>query len=109
MHAEVEGAIRDLEYGVGLNHFPSGHFGANAAWLWIQAMAYNICRWLRQIGDSGWCGYDSRHRKAQADRNTGSDHPLGKAQHPAPAMQLALGGDVPADPPWSVRTQPVPI
>ena len=51
MHAEVEGAIRDLKYGVGLNHFPSGHFGANAAWLWIQAMAYNICRWLRQIGD----------------------------------------------------------
>ena len=50
-HAEVEGAIRDLKYGVGLNHFPSGHFGANAAWLWIQAMAHNICRWLRQIGD----------------------------------------------------------
>lgn len=50
-HAEVEGAIRDLKYGVGLNHCPSGNFGANAAWLWIQALAHNICRWLRQIGD----------------------------------------------------------
>ena len=50
-HAECEGAIRDLKYGVGLNHFPSGSFNANAAWLWIQAIAHNICRWLRQIGD----------------------------------------------------------
>ena len=50
-HAEVEGAIRDLKYGMGLNHFPSGNFGANAAWLWIQALAHNVCRWLRQIGD----------------------------------------------------------
>ena len=29
-HAEVENAIRDLKYGVGLNHLPSGRFGANA-------------------------------------------------------------------------------
>ena len=27
-HAEVENTIRDLKYGVGLNHFPSGRFGA---------------------------------------------------------------------------------
>ena len=26
-HAEVENAIRDLKYGVGLNHMPSGRFG----------------------------------------------------------------------------------
>src|SRR5262245_39630744 len=32
-HAVVENAIRDLKYGVGLNHMPSGRFGANAAWL----------------------------------------------------------------------------
>ena len=30
-HAVVENAIRDLQYGVGLNHLPSGRFGANAA------------------------------------------------------------------------------
>ena len=28
-HAEVENAIRDLKYGVGLNHLPSGRFAAN--------------------------------------------------------------------------------
>ena len=27
-HAEIENAIRDLEYGVGLNHLPSGRFAA---------------------------------------------------------------------------------
>ena len=32
-HAEIENAIRDLQYGVGLNHLPSGHFPTNAAWL----------------------------------------------------------------------------
>ena len=31
-HAEVENAIRDLKYGVGLNHLPSGRFAANGAW-----------------------------------------------------------------------------
>jgi hypothetical protein len=28
-----EDAIRDLKYGVGLNHLPSGRFAANAAWV----------------------------------------------------------------------------
>ncbi|MGH9247093.1 MAG: IS1380 family transposase, partial [Acidimicrobiales bacterium] len=38
-HAEVENTIRDLKYGVGLNHMPSGRFGANAAWLGINVIA----------------------------------------------------------------------
>ena len=50
-HAECEGAIRDLKYGVSLNHFPSVNFGANAAWLQIQALSHNILRWLTRIGD----------------------------------------------------------
>ncbi len=32
-HAEIENVMRDLKYGVGLNHLPSGRFAANAAWL----------------------------------------------------------------------------
>ena len=40
-HAEIENAIRDLKYGVGLNHLPSGRFAANAAWLAVQVMAHN--------------------------------------------------------------------
>ena len=44
-HAEIENAIRDLKYSVGLNHLPSGRFAANAAWLAVQAMAHNLARW----------------------------------------------------------------
>jgi Transposase DDE domain group 1 len=48
-HAEVENAIRDLKYGVGLNHLPSGKFGANGAWLAIQAIAHNLARWTARL------------------------------------------------------------
>ena len=49
-HAEIENAIRDLKYGVGLNHLPSGRFPANAAWLVVQAIAYNLARWTTRLG-----------------------------------------------------------
>ena len=49
-HAEIENAIRDLKYGVGLNHMPSGRFPANAAWLAVQVMAHNLARWTARIG-----------------------------------------------------------
>jgi hypothetical protein len=49
-HAVVEDAIRDLKYGVGLNHMPSGRFGANAAWLALNVMAHNLARWTSRIG-----------------------------------------------------------
>ena len=43
-HAEIENAIRDLKYGVGLNHLPSGRFAANAAWLAVQVLAQTDAR-----------------------------------------------------------------
>lgn len=49
-HAEVENAIRELKYGVGLNHLPSGRFGANAAWLALNVMAHNMACWTCRIG-----------------------------------------------------------
>ena len=49
-HAESENAIRDLKYGVGLNHLPSGRFAANAAWLATQVMAHNLARCTARIG-----------------------------------------------------------
>ena len=49
-HAEVEHAIRDLKYGVGLNHLPSGRFAANAAWLAVQVIAHNLARWTARLG-----------------------------------------------------------
>ena len=48
-HAKVENAIRDLKYGVGLNHLPSGRFAANAAWLAVQVVAHNLARWTGRI------------------------------------------------------------
>ena len=49
-HAEIENAIRDLKYGVGLNHLPSGRFPANGAWLAVQIIAHNLARWTTRIG-----------------------------------------------------------
>ena len=49
-HAVVEDAIRDLKYGVGLNHLPSGRFGANAAWLTLNIIAHNLARWTSRLG-----------------------------------------------------------
>ena len=49
-HAEIENAIRDLKYGAGLNHLPSGRCAANAAWLAVQVMAHNLDRWTARIG-----------------------------------------------------------
>ena len=49
-HAEIENTIRDLKYGVGLKHLPSGRFGANAAWLGLNVIAHNLSRWVGRIG-----------------------------------------------------------
>ncbi|MDP9464122.1 MAG: IS1380 family transposase [Actinomycetota bacterium] len=49
-HAEIENVIRDLKYGVGLNHLPSGRFAANAAWLGLNIIAHNLSRWTARIG-----------------------------------------------------------
>jgi hypothetical protein len=49
-HAEIENAIRDLKYGVALNHLPSGRFAANGAWLAVQVVAHNLARWTARLG-----------------------------------------------------------
>jgi hypothetical protein len=50
-HASVELAIRDLKEGSGLEHVPSGHFFANAAWLLCAAIAHDLIRWTAMLGD----------------------------------------------------------
>jgi len=49
-HADIENVIRDLKYGVGLNHLPSGRFGANAAWLGLNVIAHNLARMSIRLG-----------------------------------------------------------
>jgi hypothetical protein len=43
-------SIAHSKYGVGLNHLPSGRFGANAAWLVFNVIAHNLARWTSRIG-----------------------------------------------------------
>ena len=75
-HAEVENAIRDLKYGVGLNHMPSARFAANGA------------DW------SGRADRDHQDPQAAGLRSGGTDHPLGAPPHFASPSALALGNPV---------------
>jgi hypothetical protein len=45
-HAVCELAIRDLKEGTGLEHIPSGHYHANAAWLACAVLAHNLGHWI---------------------------------------------------------------
>jgi hypothetical protein len=49
-HATVELAIRDIKEGSGLEHCPSGNFGANGAWLACAVLAHDLCRWAAMVG-----------------------------------------------------------
>jgi hypothetical protein len=48
-HAVVEQVIADLK-DQALQHFPSGHFYANAAWTVLAAVAHNLLRWTQLLG-----------------------------------------------------------
>src|SRR5215213_2755948 len=48
-HAVVEQVIADLK-DQALAHFPSGHYGANAAWTVLAALAHNMIRWTQLLG-----------------------------------------------------------
>jgi hypothetical protein len=51
-HAVVELTIRDLK-DQALQHFPSGRFNANSAWIVIACLAHNLLRWVSLIGLPG--------------------------------------------------------
>ena len=96
-HAEVENAIRDLKYGVGLNHMPSGRFAANGAWLAVQVTAHNLARWTARIG-LGEQIVTTKTLRRRFFALAGRDYPLGAPPHPAPATALALGNPVQSRP-----------
>ena len=62
-HAVVELAIRDLKEGAGLEHIPSGHFHANAAWLACSVLAHNLGIWSSSI--TGQPAVTNRTRRTQ--------------------------------------------
>ena len=92
-HAEIENAIRDLKYGVGLNHLPSGRFAANGAWLAVQVMAHNLARWTARIG-LGQQIVTTKTLRRRGLRPGRTNHPLGTPIDPASATALALGNPV---------------
>lgn len=49
-HARVENVIKDLKDAAGLEHLPSGRFGANGAWLVFATIAHNLARWVGRFG-----------------------------------------------------------
>ena len=89
-HAEVENAIRDLKYGVGLNHLPSGRFAANAAWLAVQVLAHNLARWAARIG-LGEQLVTTKTLRRRFFSMPGTAYPLGAQTHFASSPGLALG------------------
>ena len=50
-HAEVELDIRDLKYGLAINHLPTKSFAGNHAWLVLQTVAHNLGRWTARLGE----------------------------------------------------------
>ena len=89
-HAEIENAIRDLKYGVGLNHLPSGRFAANAAWLAVRVLAHNLARWAARIGLGRATG-DHQDPAAMLLLYGLTAYPLGAQTHFASSPGLALG------------------
>ena len=62
-HAVIEAVIRDLKYGMALNHMPSGSYHANAGWLQLNILAHNLARWTgRLISDTPITTKTLRHR-----------------------------------------------
>ncbi len=96
-HAEIENAIRDLKYGVGLNHLPSGRFAANGAWLAVQVLAHNLTRWTARIG-LGEQIETTKTLRRRVFALARTAHPLGTPPHPASATALALGNPVQSRP-----------
>ncbi len=89
-HAEIENAIRDLQYGVGLNHLPSGKFAANGAWLAVQVIAHNQSPLDRPAG-AGRRDRDDQDAAPAAVRSRRPAHPLGSPLDAPSADSLAVG------------------
>ena len=97
-HAEIENAIRDLKYGVGLNHLPSGRFAANpepaegglagGAGDRPQPGTLDGAAW------SGRAGGDHQDLPAAVLLPRRTAHPLGAPPHFASAKALAMGKPV---------------
>ena len=65
-HAVVELAIRDIKEGAGLEHVPSGHYGANCAPLACAVLAHNIGHWTTTLAGASPATNRSRRTRLVA-------------------------------------------
>ena len=93
-HAVVELAIRDLKEGTGLEHVPSGHYGANCAWLACAVLAHNIGHWTAALADAPPATNRSRRTRLVALAAV-ARQPI-RHTHPAIPRPLALGNTIPS-------------
>ena len=97
-HAEIENAIRDLKYGVGLNHLPSGRFAANPELAEGRMVGGpsdgSQPGALDRPHRSGRAGGDHQDPPAALLFPRRTAHPLGPMPHAALASTLALAGPV---------------
>ena len=96
-HAEVENIIRDLKYGVGLNHLPSGRFPANAC-LAGGAGGGPQSGSLDRTHRSGRAGGNHQDPPATLLLPGRTHHPKGPPPHVASTTALALARPVQSRP-----------
>ena len=99
-HAEIENAIRDLKYGVGLNHLPSGRFPANAAWLAVQVIAHNLVwyvgmrqtdpTWVEENRGPAWSSHPTR---IEPEQLPGPIEPASCKEGPTLTQEVQMGGE----------------
>ena len=106
-HAEIENAIRDLKYGVGLNHLPSGRFPANP-----EPAEGGLAGRPGHGPQSGSLDNARRPGRATGDHQDPqaalllsgrTAHPLGPPPHFASSPALALGKPVQSRPGETAR------
>ena len=83
-HAEIENAIRDLKYGVGLNHLPSGRFPPTAPG-WPSRSSLTI--WPAGRRASGWA---SRWQPPRPCGDASSPWPDASPARPAVSLYICL-------------------
>ena len=96
-HAEIENAIRDLKYGVGLNHLPSGRFRRQRSLAGSTGDGPQSGP-LDRAHRSGRDGGDHQDPPAAPLFPGRTHHPQGPAPHTASPQALALGNPVPLRP-----------
>ena len=89
-HAIIEQVHADLKDSA-LAHLPSGRFTANAAWLVLVVIAFNLTRAAATITGTALAQAPDRHHPPHAGHGARTDRILGATPDPAPTARLAMG------------------